>query len=116
MNKRAPQFIEVRRQFAVQGLPDAFASGPAESLSVDVISTGWKTRSVFFHGVETSLHCQSFPEDKNCLESAENAAGMESAFRGATAFSPFVRPAGDSFAPPVRPHGGKRNLFKQRTS
>ena len=51
MNKRAPQFIGVRRRFAVREMPDAFASGPAGSLSADVISTGWKTRSVFFHGM-----------------------------------------------------------------
>ena len=92
MNKRAPQFIEVRRRFAVRGLPDAFASGPAGTLSPDVISTGWKTRSVFFHGMETSLHRQSFPEDNIRLESAGNAAGMGLAFPEATAFPPFVRP------------------------
>ena len=91
MNKRAPQFFEVRRRFAVREMPDAFASGPAESLSADVISTGWKTRSVFFHGMETSLHRQSFPEDNIRLESAGNAAGMGLAFPRATAFSPSVR-------------------------
>ena len=80
------------RRFAVRGLPDAFASGPAGSLSADVISTGWKTRSVVFHGMETSLHRQSFSEDDLPLESAKNAAGMESAFRGATAFSSQMRP------------------------
>ena len=91
MNKRAPQLFEVRRRFAVREMPDAFAAGPAGSLSADVISTGWKTRSVFFHGMETSLHRQSFPEDNIRLESAGNAAGMEPAFRGATAFSPLMR-------------------------
>ena len=117
MNKRAPQLFGVRWQFAVREMPVAFASGPAGSLSADVISTGWKTRSVFFHGVETSLHCQSFPEDKICLESAGNAAGMESAFRGATAFSPFVRPGrGTLFLSSSVRTAENVNHLNQRTS
>ena len=83
------------RRIAVQQMP--VASGPAGNLSADVISTGWKTRSVFFHGMETSLHRQSFSEDNIRLESAGNAAGTGLAFRSATAFSPhgsFFRPRG----------------------
>ena len=79
------------RRFAVREMPVAFAAGPAGSLSADVISTGWKTRLVSFHGMETSLHRQSFPEENLYLESAGNAAGMEPAFRGATAFPPSMR-------------------------
>ena len=78
------------RRIAVQQMP--VASGPAGSLSADVISTGWKTRSVYFHDMETSLHRQSFSEDNLCLESAGNAAGMRLAFSKITAFSPHVRP------------------------
>ena len=92
------------RRFAVRGLPDAFASCPAGSLSADFISTGWKTRSVFFHDMETSLHRQSFPEDNLPLESAGNAAGMGLAFPGATAFSPSMRPRRETLllSPSVR--------------
>ena len=78
-----------KRRFAARGLPDAF--GPAGNLSADVISTGWKIRTVFFHGMETSLHRQSFSEDNIRLESAKNAAGTGLAFRSATAFSPSMR-------------------------
>ena len=92
MNKRAPQLFGVWRRFAVREMPDAFAAGPAGTLSADVISTGWKTRSVFFHGMETSLYRQSFSEDNICLESAGNAAGMGLAFPEATAFLSHVRP------------------------
>ena len=100
MNKRAPQFFEVRRRFAVREMPVAFAAGPAGSLSADVISTGWKTRSVFFHGMETSLHRQSFSDEIIRLESAENAAGMRLAFPKLTVFFPHVRPGrGQSFFP-----------------
>ena len=105
MNKRAPQLFGVRRQFAVREMPVAFASGPAGSLSADVISTGWKIRTVFFHGMETSLHRQSFPEDNIRLESAAgNAAGTGLAFRSATAFSSSMRPGREtlSLLPSVR--------------
>ena len=105
----------LRRRFAVRGLPDAFASGPAESLSADVISTGWKTRSVFFHGMETSLHRQSFPEDNISLESAGNAAGMGLAFPEATAFLSHVRPGrGTLFlSPSVRAAENVNHLNRQ---
>lgn len=102
------------RRIAVQQMP--VASGPAGSLSADVISTGWKTRSVFFHGMETSLHRQSFPEDNIRLESAENAAGMRLAFRSATAFSPSMRRGGETLflSPSVRA-AENANHLNQRT-
>ncbi len=96
MNKRVPHFFEVQRRFAVREMSVAFAADPAENLSADVISTGWKIRTVFFHGMETSLHRQSFPEDNIRLESAGNAAGTELAFRGVTAFSPSMWCGGES--------------------
>ena len=103
------------RRIAVQQMP--VASGPAGSLSADVISTGWKTRSVFFHGMETSLHRQSFPEENLCLESAKNAAGMESAFPGATAFSPSMRRGRETlFLPPSVRAVENVNHLNQRTS
>ena len=117
MNTRAPQLFEVRRRFAVREMPDAFASGLAGSLSADVISTGWKTRSVFFHGMETSLHRQSFSEDNLHLESAGNAAGMGLAFPEATAFPPHVRPGrGNLFlSPSVRAAENVNRLNRQTT-
>ena len=108
MNKRAPQLFEVLRRFAVREMPDAFAAGPAGTLSAEVISTGWKTRSVFFHGMEKSLHRQSFSEDNLHLESAGNAAGMGLAFprSDGVSFACAARP-GDIISFPVRPRERK---------
>ena len=89
---------------AVREMSDAGC--PARIMPADAISTGWKTRPVSFHSMETSSFRLSFSEEATCFKSVGNTAGMGLAYRGATAFSRMRRGCGTII--PVRSSAAAR--------